>query len=166
MKENLDRQPNDPGAQDSARVRKSGAEKETIFVIIGLFLIAILSLGLYLIYMGKDSSAGKLALMEQRLTAMEQRLALFEKQQAKLHEEIARTVPEKAASLEKIPSEKEKPPAAAKMFHHEVQKGETLFRIARRYGISVDELRRANNLPPEATLVRGQRLVIGSDVKG
>jgi LysM repeat protein len=41
--------------------------------------------------------------------------------------------------------------------HHVVQKGETLSQIARKYGISVSELRRANHL--QSDVVRsGQRL--------
>ncbi len=172
MNENIENQPSNPAPQDPVRVRKIGAERETVFVIIGVFLLVVLALGLYLIYLGQDSTSNKLALMEQRMVAMEQRLALFEKQQAKLHEGPAKTLPEKAEILEKVLPEKEKtpillpiPPSPEKKRYHEVQKGETLFRISRKYGISMDDLRRTNNLPPEAILVRGQKLLIDANGK-
>ena len=43
---------------------------------------------------------------------------------------------------------------------HVVSKGETLSAIARRYGVSVDNLVRANHLSKQATLQVGQKLLI------
>jgi LysM repeat protein len=43
------------------------------------------------------------------------------------------------------PSEQQRP-AASRPVTHEVQRGETLFRISRAYGVSVDDLRRLNNI--------------------
>jgi len=42
---------------------------------------------------------------------------------------------------------------------HIVAKGDTLYGIARRYGISVDDLKKINNLPAD-TIVIGQKLVV------
>lgn len=49
---------------------------------------------------------------------------------------------------------------AAEPAVHVVQKGETLYRIARRYGVSVDELARFNGLDDPAHIQAGQRLRI------
>jgi len=173
MNENMENQLDNPDQQNSPRTRKTGGSKETIFIVVGAFLLAVLTLGVYLIYLGKESAAAKLGFVEQRMTALEQRLALLEKQQVKLREEPVKAPPEKVETLEKVPAEKEKPPGAAsltppseKKRYHEVQKGETLFRISRKYGISVDDLRRVNNLSPEATLLRGQKLLISKPAKG
>jgi hypothetical protein len=44
--------------------------------------------------------------------------------------------------------------------HHTVEKGETLFRISKRYGVSVEVLMRANSIDDPRTLRVGQRLAI------
>jgi anti-anti-sigma factor len=44
---------------------------------------------------------------------------------------------------------------------HTVAAGENLFRIALRYNLSVDELRRLNNLKPDQSLQVGQKLIVG-----
>jgi anti-anti-sigma factor len=45
---------------------------------------------------------------------------------------------------------------------HTVAKGENLFRIALRYNLSVEELRRLNNLKPDQSLRVGQKLNVGT----
>jgi murein DD-endopeptidase MepM/ murein hydrolase activator NlpD len=45
---------------------------------------------------------------------------------------------------------------------HVVQKGENLYRISKRYGVSVDAIRRANGIRDVTTLQVGQRLTIPS----
>jgi pyruvate/2-oxoglutarate dehydrogenase complex dihydrolipoamide acyltransferase (E2) component len=51
-------------------------------------------------------------------------------------------------------------PAAAKPVLHEVRAGETLFRISRTYGVTVDEIRRLNNLGADDVIRPGQVLTI------
>ena len=43
---------------------------------------------------------------------------------------------------------------------HTVSAGETLYSISRRYGLSVDELRKANQLDAKATIYPGQKLKV------
>ncbi len=43
---------------------------------------------------------------------------------------------------------------------HIVQRGESLWRIARAYGVTVDELARLNGLPPTSGIFTGQRLLV------
>ena len=47
--------------------------------------------------------------------------------------------------------------------YHEVRSGETLYRISRQYGISVDELCRLNNLSPEQAIHPGQKLLVAPE---
>lgn len=47
------------------------------------------------------------------------------------------------------------------MRHHSVRSGESLYRIARRYAISMAELTRLNNLPPNRPIYPGQKLIVG-----
>ena len=48
--------------------------------------------------------------------------------------------------------------------YHEVRPGETLYRIARKYGFSVDELCRLNDISPDDVggIQPGQRLLVSS----
>lgn len=49
---------------------------------------------------------------------------------------------------------------------HVVQPGETLYRIARRYGLTVDELARYNRLADPTRIITGQRLRLPATVAG
>lgn len=49
-------------------------------------------------------------------------------------------------------------PAAA--VYHVVQKGENLYRIALKYGLTVDQLSKLNNLPPDASIQPNQKLLV------
>jgi LysM repeat protein len=49
----------------------------------------------------------------------------------------------------------------ADIHYHQVQPGETLYRISLKYGISVDGLRKLNNIGPEAIIYVGQKLKVG-----
>ena len=51
-------------------------------------------------------------------------------------------------------------PAAARRATHTVRKGDTLYRIANRYGVSVQELRRENRIGRKSTLRVGQKLAV------
>jgi LysM repeat protein len=55
---------------------------------------------------------------------------------------------------------KKKPEVQAKPRYHVVSRGETLYRIAKQYGISVDELRRMNVIQPNQVIKAGQRLLV------
>ncbi len=68
-------------------------------------------------------------------------------------ESPARAVPES-----RTPHARPKP--AARRNSHTVQKGETLFRIANRYGITVEELRQENRLGKKSSLQVGQKLAV------
>jgi LysM repeat protein len=172
MNEDIDHAPEKPDQHHPTRVRKTWVGKETIFIFIAVCIFAFFSFGLFLIYMDKSNYSGKMAFIEQRMTALEQKISSLEKQQTNLYNELVKTFAEKVEIMEKHTSEKEKTPEPPKLLsspdkkrYHEVQKGETLFRIARKYGISVDDLRRINNLTAGDTVVRGQKLLIDTGEK-
>ena len=77
----------------------------------------------------------------------------------KLAEKPAPTVAKKEFPA---PSKKENasPTPQAKGRYHVVQRGETLFRIAKQYGLSLDQLRRMNNLKEKQSIYAGQKLIV------
>ena len=72
--------------------------------------------------------------------------------------EAMSTLATKRKSLEKIDR---KPTPQTKNRYHEVRKGETLYGVARRYGISVDELCRLNQITAKTVIQPGQKLLVG-----
>jgi len=44
--------------------------------------------------------------------------------------------------------------------YHEVSAGETLYRISRKYGLTVEELRRLNKISPKSAIYVGQKLIV------
>lgn len=59
-----------------------------------------------------------------------------------------------------ILSQSEPPPDDPSIVIHIVQRGENLFRIAMSYGLSTDEVARANNITNPGSILVGQRLII------
>lgn len=87
----------------------------------------------------------------------------------KLEEKIAELTQqlEKIAARPSAPAAGKSAPSPADVSpgkkHHIVARGETLYSIARRYGRSVDELRRLNNLSQGQTIQAGQKLVVAPE---
>ena len=115
-----------------------------------------------------DQLERKLALLESnagKAEATEEQIKSLQHGQARL-ETSGKTL---AARLDRVAKQAEKaptPPAApraaapAKTQVHEVRPGDTLFGIAARYGITLDQLLSANNLGRSATIQPGQKLLI------
>ena len=54
----------------------------------------------------------------------------------------------------------EKPEVTAQKRYHTVQKGETLLKIGKKYGIAAEELRKLNNLSKGQSVKIGQKLLV------
>ncbi len=155
-----------------------------------LVLPALIALGiLLLIFLGKgwerprDPSYDDL---DSRIRRIEQRLARMEqgtKPQATEDrgKEDRSQVLERLERLERIlrgqeapvktrpvePPEKAEPPKKPAVSSretqpiiHQVVEGDTLFKISRQYGVTLEELRMWNNIPPEEGIRTGQKLRI------
>ena len=64
------------------------------------------------------------------------------------------------ASQKKASADPKPSVPAAPQQHHVVAAGETLYQISRRYGLTVEALRRMNNLDETATIHPGQKLIL------
>jgi len=134
----------------------------------------------------------KLDLLEKklaRLEGMESRIIFLENQETELQQFIAeidrsgrstteqlQEITEKVNELEKrvgsVPWKTKapkpvqaKPVPPAKKRYHEVRPGETLYRIAQKYRISVGELCRLNNIAPDQAIHPGQKLLVAPDTQ-
>jgi LysM repeat protein len=99
--------------------------------------------------------------MEQResqMSSLERRLDEQSKRIEQLQEAMS-TLPTKKKSPEIV---HKKPTSQTIKRYHEVRKGETLYGIARRYGISVDKLCRLNHITAETVVRPGQKLLVAS----
>ena len=118
------------------------------------------------------SLATSLIRMETRIDEI-QRLAVESKVSKVLLEERFNRLSKQIASLESNaasngsrlssrPSTKSMH-STDKAFYHEVQTGDTLYGIARKYGLTVKQLLAANNLNDKAPIYPGQKILIISD---
>jgi anti-sigma B factor antagonist len=94
--------------------------------------------------------------MEGLSKSVSDRLARLEKEVTGLRGEVEGM--KKKPEVVPAPKTEQEPPRLAA--YHVVAKGETLYRIALRYKMSVEELRRLNNLKPDQPLLSGQKLLV------
>jgi LysM repeat protein len=123
-----------------------------------------------------EGEVARLKAMEERVINLEKNIALqsvpatgAEGALAEKLETLSRRVEaleKKSASAEKPAAAKvkEKPKketaASAKKRYHDVKKGETLYQISKKYGISLTDLRNLNNLNAEQSIQPGQKLQV------
>jgi len=162
-------------------------KKVGILVAAGAVVVAVLG-GLYLMLGSGGVSKEEARLIEMKVGSLEQKIVALEKQQAALQARIPAESAESALSgkldqlaqrvetLEKRPvtaekpkaaaaekpkaAAKEKPAASSGKKVHTVQKGDTVYGISKKYGITPAELRKLNNLSEDQSLRAGQKLVV------
>lgn len=120
-----------------------------------------------------DKTLERIGKQEQKLNLLENKLVRLEstvttqidqiiKELSVLHQRTAQKTDSKARARQT--AEKKKPAASkkteTKTKFHQVQAGETLYGISRRYGLSVDQLRGYNNLAPNTAIYPGQKLKV------
>jgi LysM repeat protein len=103
-------------------------------------------------------NAENIAEIQKRISAIEAEMkAKPEKPVAKAPEE--RPEPSKKVQESK-PAEAPAQPAGDKVYHT-VEKGETVYRISQKYGLSVQKLQEMNSLDANTTIHIGQKLIVG-----
>ena len=151
-------------------------------LLIGLGAVIVI---LLLVLLFRGSGKQDLSPIQSRLDRLEKRIALVEEsgkriealdgqmkslQQNQLRlESSSKAV---ADRLDKLSRQMEKPPAQppahkepvqAKAQYHEVRPGDTLYGIASKYGLTLDQLLRLNNLKKNAALQPGQKLLVSPE---
>jgi len=119
-----------------------------------------------------------------RIVRMEDRIGLLEKQGKGLRQAISKLdrygkslrgeldkmtkeivwlqkrMPPVGANTETTHAVQGKPISKAERRYHKIRRGDTLHRIAKKYGISVDELSRLNNLTQTQIIYPGQKILV------
>jgi LysM repeat protein len=154
-------------------------------------LVAILGFAVYGTNSQNDTLSEDLALVQKQLEDMEFRLGNLEQASAngeslgalkegtenlsrQLRDLEARLgqnlnqVNDRLAALEKAKAKAAAAPPAAKKTTaasqktHVVKAGETLYQISRKYGLSVDQLKKFNNMGKDVTIRPGQKLIVAN----
>ena len=111
---------------------------------------------------GKVSTLGPDPVFLQQLDALAQKVqALEEQKQPAAATKAKPSVRSKSEAETKAkPPAPSKPAASADKQYHTVQKGDTLYGISKKYKVSVEDLRKLNNLSKDQALRAGQRLQV------
>jgi LysM repeat protein len=166
----------------SPKRRRIGSGKsKSLRILLGVILVLIFVGGI-LYFLSKRPTGSEASPLQSKVTALEQKIAGLEKELAELQGKIGTITPtsdlilrlealaQKVEALQKQkqptaeskakPSAPSKPAVSTEKQYHAVQKGETLYQISKKYGISVEELRKLNNLSADQQLRTGQKLLV------
>ena len=152
---------------------KSGVSLLIGAVILGLFVLGLLVLAAVLFQRPSNVDIGSnMRSLERRIKQLEERLYRLDRVEADLEQ-----VKDKNKQLKTFIDTFRKPETSSKSsltqpvknqteaVYHEVVAGETLYRISRRYGLTLYELRGLNKLEPKSIIYPAQRLLIRPAVK-
>ena len=143
-----------------------GNGKSLRIVLIILFLLIFAGGIIY--FFNKGAAGDQTSLLQSKVTFLEQRIAKLEEQTAELQGKITNSGNVELLEKQKQPTAKSKakPSPFSKQAvstvkkYYAVQKGETLYWISKKLGISVEELRKLNNLSAKQTIRTGQKLLV------
>ena len=146
-----------------------GLSKILILWSMGILLLALL---MVLLFRGDDTEVleelgaikGSVAQLEKRLSELErtgERVARLEGRVSGLNKSISKLNRAIASKSREPRIVKKRSTSLAKGGFHKVRPGDTLYGIAGKYGLTVDQLRRYNNLGKNQGIRPGQKLRIG-----
>ncbi|MFO7602106.1 MAG: LysM peptidoglycan-binding domain-containing protein [Candidatus Desulfacyla sp.] len=158
--------------QDSgSTVRRSAS---TSLIPWGIGIILFVALIAVLVMNGNGDSTEELASiqaglnrLEERMTrleglkglkelgGLEDRIIRLEKEEKRLRQEV------KQIARQDVTSTPKKADPEVKQRYHTVRSGESLYTIAKKYGISTDILCKLNKITPKEPIRPGQRLLVG-----
>ncbi len=187
MKEDSELQINDSSRDDRSHSKRRGIgtdNNKRLPVVLGIAFILILTVGIFYFVSRRPAATDTKgeALLASKIAAIEQKVAGLEGQIAELQgkwdkggtdpfllhrvEVLAQKVEalEKRAQQPAVESKAKPAPAKSAVTgqkkYHTVQKGETLLKIGKKYGITVEELRKLNNLSKDQSIRTGQKLIV------
>ena len=111
-----------------------------------------------------DAIQAGLNKLEERLKSfgeLENRIVRLENQDKKLWQSVKNIAARNSKTYKKKPSSTKKKTSKIKKRYHTVQAGDSLYSIAKKYGISTDKLCKINKITPKKPLQPGQKLLVG-----
>jgi LysM repeat protein len=166
--------------RSSKRRRGEPGNRNSLPIILGIVLVLILAGGI-VYFLTQGSTGDETRPLESRVTALEEKIVVLEKQLAEYQEKtsVSGPAPVTAQKVERQEKPKQpaaepkakppqppvtvKPTASPEKQYHTVQKGESLSGISKKYGISVEELRKLNNLSADKPIRVGQKILVSRD---
>jgi len=171
----------DESTYSRKRKRVVSGNRKPLRILLGIFLVLIIAISI-LYFISRLRIGGEASILQSRVSTLEQKVTGLERQLADLEGKITTLGPDpalferveglaqkiEALEREKQPTfeQKARPAASSKVpgsiekQFHTVQKGETLYRISRKYRLSVEELQKLNDLSADQPLRAGQELLV------
>jgi LysM repeat protein len=152
--------------------------KRLLLVMLVIVLVLIFAVGINY-FITKRPAEGE-AMLQSKITSLEEKITGLEKQVADLQgksvtgspdpslvhrvEALSQKVEalEKKAQLTTESKAKPTPPKSTSKRYHTVHKGETLSKISKKYGITVEELCKLNGLSRSQPIRTGQKLLVSA----
>ncbi len=182
MKDNPELQMNDDspdGQTYSPKPRKTESDSNRLLpAMIVVLLVLIFAGGIY--YFITKQPAEDDTTLKSKIASLEEKVTGLEKQMTELQGTLVTGAPDPSlvqrmeALSQKVEElgkkgqpttesrAKPAPPKATQKRYHTVHKGETLSKISKKYGITVEELRKLNGFSGNQPIRTGQRLLISA----
>jgi len=138
----------------------AGFKPEGPHLVIGAIgALVLIFLLIFLFGGGSDVSSEEFNALKAKFDGLEKRLTTLEA----IDQKLAR-LETQVKKLGQQSSKRSRPVASGtnKKRYHAVRQGDTLSRIAEKYGISISELCRLNDIKPKAVIRPGQKLLVAS----
>ncbi len=156
-------------------------KRNFLLIILGILAVLILGGGI-LYFLSSQPTGGEAGSLQSRLTALEEKISGLENKIAEyqgkfspsgIDPALLQRVDALAQEVEALKKQKRpkaeskakpfppsKPAVSTEKQFHIVQKGETLYRISKKYGVSVEKLQKLNHLSAGQPLRIGQKLLV------
>jgi LysM repeat protein len=179
LKDDLGREVNDDNSTLSPKRRKTESDGNRLFPTMIVVLLVLIFVGGIYYFITKRPAEGD-ATLQSKIASLEEKIMGLEKQVADLQgksvtggpdrslahrvEVLSQKVEEleKKAQLTTETNAKPSPPKANPKRYHTVHKGETLSEISKKYGITLEELRKLNGLSRSQPIRTGQKLLVSA----
>jgi len=171
----------DDSTYSPKRRRIESGNSKSLRILLVVILVLVFAGGIFY-FLSKRSTGGEASPLQLKVTTLEEKIAGLEKQLGELQGKVSTSSPDPAlihrvdALAQKVevlekrkqptaesrikPSPSSKRTVSTEKRYHTVQKGETLSGISKKYGISLEELRKQNNLSTGQPLRTGQKLLV------
>jgi len=148
-------------------------------ILLGIFLVVVLGGGIFYfitrrLAVSDEMVKGKMTAFEQKISDLERQIldlqgklgtgnpesALLPQLDALVKRVVALEEKQQTAESKAKPAKSSKSTVSTEKQYHIVQKGETLYRISKKYGITKEELLKLNKLSADQSLRYGQKLLV------